>query len=118
MMLVSRQNSHHITIANPAFEGKPEEDRHSLNLVATPSHEQRCRQGILPLHGGDANMGERTRFEAGDRAPNDGEYIEIGEHAFHMGIENPRHVYLEKGDRFPVNSKQDRKWTLMRRGKL
>lgn len=62
-------------------------------------------------------MGERSQFEPGDRAPNDGEYIEIGERAFHMGIENPKHVYLQKGERFPDTTNEDRKWTLKRRGK-
>lgn len=62
-------------------------------------------------------MGERTRFESGDRAPNDGEYMEIGKNDFHMGIESPKHVYLEKGDFFPKNSNEDRLWTLKRHGK-
>lgn len=60
-------------------------------------------------------MGEDTRFEWGQKAPNNGEYIEIGENAFHMSIENPQHVYLHKGDKFPKNSKQDRVWVLKRK---
>ena len=39
-------------------------------------------------------MGERTEFEPGDRVPNDGEYIEIGENDFHMGINDPKVVSL------------------------
>lgn len=61
-------------------------------------------------------MGERTRFREGQKAPNDGVYIEIGENAFHMGIENPKQVYLEKGEKFPENTNKDRVWTLKRRG--
>lgn len=64
-----------------------------------------------------STMGERTRFSIGDQAPNDGEYMEIGENAFHMGIEDPGHIYLHKGEHFPKNSNDDRKWVLKRRGK-
>jgi hypothetical protein len=35
-------------------------------------------------------MRERTQFEPGDEAPNTGHYIEIGENAFHMGINDPQ----------------------------
>jgi hypothetical protein len=55
-------------------------------------------------------MGERTEFEPGDTAPNDGKYIEIGETAFHMGIENPQIVSLKKGESFPETKNKDRKW--------
>ncbi len=55
-------------------------------------------------------MGERTEFNAGDKAPNSGEYIEIGEKSFHMGINNPKIVTLEKGDTFPETSNHNRKW--------
>lgn len=60
-------------------------------------------------------MGEQTQFVFGDKAPNDGEYIEIGERAFHMGINDPKHIYLKKGEHFPKNTNDDRKWTLKRR---
>lgn len=55
-------------------------------------------------------MGEWTQFNAGDHVPNDGEYMEIGENAFHMGITNPKTVTLKKGDTFPENSNHNRKW--------
>lgn len=58
-------------------------------------------------------MGEWTEFEAGDRAPNDGVYIEIGEASFHMGVNNPKKVRLAKGEKFPANSNKDRKWKRM-----
>ena len=45
-------------------------------------------------------MGEWTHFNEGDHVPNDGEYMEIGENAFHMGINNPKTVTLRKGDTF------------------
>lgn len=60
-------------------------------------------------------MGERTQFEPGDRAPNDGVYIETGEDDFHMGINDPRQVELQAGDRFPETSNDDRKWTRKKR---
>jgi len=55
-------------------------------------------------------MGEWTEYRPGDRAPNDGKYIEIGENSYHMGINNPKKVELHKGDPFPETSNKDRKW--------
>ncbi|OXS56641.1 YjzC family protein [Cohnella sp. CIP 111063] len=55
-------------------------------------------------------MGEQTQFEPGQRAPNDGEYVEIGENAFHMGVNDPQHVHLRKGEKFPDTSNHNRKW--------
>ncbi|CAI6064232.1 YjzC family protein [Cohnella sp. JJ-181] len=55
-------------------------------------------------------MGERTEFNPGDKAPNNGEYMEVGEDSFHMNIENPQHVTLEKGEKFPQTTNEDRKW--------
>jgi hypothetical protein len=56
------------------------------------------------------NMGEKTEFEPGDKAPNSGEYMEVGERAFHMGIEDPQIVTLEKGASFPETKNHNRKW--------
>lgn len=56
-------------------------------------------------------MGEKTEFEPGDRAPNDGTYMEIGEKDFPMGITSPQMVHLNKGDEFPETKNKDRKWT-------
>ena len=55
-------------------------------------------------------MGEQTLFEPGQKAPNDGENIEVGEDSFHMGIENPQHVTLRKGQSFPETRNHNRKW--------
>lgn len=55
-------------------------------------------------------MGERTEFNPGDRAPNEGKYIEVGENDFHMGINNPKMVTLKKGEHFPDTSNHNRKW--------
>ncbi|GIQ64022.1 hypothetical protein PACILC2_25900 [Paenibacillus cisolokensis] len=59
-------------------------------------------------------MGEWTRFEPGDKAPNDGIYIEDGENSFHMGINNPHKIRLRKGERFPDTTNHNRKWKRMR----
>ncbi|NBI29199.1 YjzC family protein [Chengkuizengella marina] len=56
-------------------------------------------------------MGEKTEFEPGDKVPNDGKYIEIGEKSFHMGITDPKIVNLKKGDHFPQNENHNRKWS-------
>lgn len=55
-------------------------------------------------------MGEWTEFEPGDKAPNNGVYIEVGENDFHMGINDPKIINLEKGDTFPETSNHNRKW--------
>ncbi|MDE5148838.1 YjzC family protein [Paenibacillus larvae] len=55
-------------------------------------------------------MGEKSQFVPGDKAPNDGEYMEIGENAFHMGINDPQIIKLKKGDPFPETSNHNRKW--------
>ncbi|WP_128895590.1 YjzC family protein [Longirhabdus pacifica] len=55
-------------------------------------------------------MGEKTEFEPGDKVPNDGRYIEIGEKAFHMGITDPKMTFLQKGDAFPETTNHNRKW--------
>jgi len=60
-------------------------------------------------------MGEWTEFNPGDSAPNNGKYIEVGDNDYHMGIEDPRQIELEKGQRFPETSKKDRKWVKMKR---
>jgi hypothetical protein len=56
-------------------------------------------------------MGEKTEFRPGEAAPNHGQYIEIGENDFHMGINNPRIINLKQGDAFPETSNHNRKWT-------
>ncbi|MCA0756364.1 YjzC family protein [Paenibacillus sp. N4] len=58
-------------------------------------------------------MGEWTLFSPGDRAPNDGVYIETGVNSFHMGIQNPKKVSLNRGQRFPETSNHERKWKRM-----
>jgi hypothetical protein len=55
-------------------------------------------------------LGERTEFNPGDKAPNDGDYIEVGENSFHMGINDPKKITLAKGERFPETSNPNRKW--------
>lgn len=55
-------------------------------------------------------MGEQTQFNPGDKAPNNGHYIETGEDDHIMGINNPQQVTLEKGEKFPSTTNDDRKW--------
>lgn len=55
-------------------------------------------------------MGEKTEFEPGDKAPNNGTYMEIGEISMDTEIHDPKHVKLRKGDRFPSTTNKDRKW--------
>lgn len=60
-------------------------------------------------------MGEQTIFSPGDRAPNDGTYIEDGVNSYHTGINNPKKVNLLKGQRFPETTNHERKWKRMYR---
>jgi hypothetical protein len=55
-------------------------------------------------------MGEKTEFRPGEEAPNDGVYREIGENDIHMGINDPLHIHLKAGERFPETSNHNRKW--------
>lgn len=61
-------------------------------------------------------MGERTEFEPGDEAPNNGVYIEVGDKDHQMGINNPQQVHLQQGEAFPETTNQRRKWTRMHKG--
>jgi hypothetical protein len=55
-------------------------------------------------------MGEQSQFAPGQKAPNDGMYMEVGDNDFHMGINNPQIVHLKRGDEFPDTRNDDRKW--------
>ncbi len=58
-------------------------------------------------------MGEQSVFNPGDKAPNNGKYMEVGERSFHMGVNDPQVISLEKGERFPETSNHNRKWKRM-----
>ncbi|OZB93724.1 YjzC family protein [Paenibacillus sp. XY044] len=63
-------------------------------------------------------MGEKTEFEPGDKAPNPGVYMEVGENSFHTEINDPKRVELAKGDTFPETSNKDRKWKKMTKARV
>jgi hypothetical protein len=58
-------------------------------------------------------MGQSRQFKAGQKAPNNGVYVEIGETG--STIVNPKSVKLEAGDTFPENSNHNRIWTYKRK---
>ncbi|ANA80150.1 hypothetical protein PVOR_01885 [Paenibacillus vortex V453] len=60
-------------------------------------------------------MGEQTEFRAGDKAPNNGVYMEVGVRDHIMGIENPRQIKMSRGDTFPETQNDDRVWLNKRR---
>ncbi|WP_199616916.1 YjzC family protein [Paenibacillus alkalitolerans] len=60
-------------------------------------------------------MGERTELRPGDKAPNDGRYMEVGVDDFHMGIEGPQRVVMKKGQKLPDTQNPDRRWQLTRK---
>lgn len=107
------QNSHYNTIPEQSPEHK-----HRLHVPLPVKALPTCPSlslGILQME--VIPMGEQTRWHKGDKAPNNGIYMEAGELAHHMGIEDPKIVQLEKGDRFPENTNGDRVWVLKRPGK-
>ncbi|WP_139489858.1 YjzC family protein [Brevibacillus dissolubilis] len=55
-------------------------------------------------------MGEQSRFKPGDKAPNDGHYMEISENGPGAGIIDPLHVELQKGQHFPATRNKNRVW--------
>lgn len=54
-------------------------------------------------------MGQSRQFTAGQKAPNNGVYIEIGETG--SNVMNPQKIRLKAGDTFPENSNHNRKWS-------
>lgn len=57
-------------------------------------------------------MGESRQFREGQKAPNNGTYIEIGETG--SNVNDPKKVNLTAGEKFPEVSNQDRVWTNVR----
>lgn len=58
-------------------------------------------------------MGQNRQFKAGDRAPNNGIYIEVGETG--SNVKNPQSLKMKAGDEFPENSNHNRVWTYQRK---
>lgn len=58
-------------------------------------------------------MGQSRQFRAGQKAPNNGIYVEIGETG--SMVKNPQSIKLEAGDTFPENANHNRKWTYSRK---
>ncbi|GIN37922.1 MULTISPECIES: YjzC family protein [Heyndrickxia] len=58
-------------------------------------------------------MGQSHRFRSGDKAPNNGIYVEIGETG--SPVVNPKQVKLKAGDHFPESSNHNRQWTYKRK---
>ncbi len=44
-------------------------------------------------------MGEQSRFISGDKAPNSGVYIEVGETG--SNVEEPQQIEMEAGEKIP-----------------
>ncbi|API92914.1 MULTISPECIES: YjzC family protein [Virgibacillus] len=53
-------------------------------------------------------MGERSEFRSGDKAPNNGVYIESGETG--SNVNDPQQIKLEAGEKFPENTNHNRVW--------
>ncbi|WLR51566.1 YjzC family protein [Bacillus tianshenii] len=58
-------------------------------------------------------MGQQRQFNPGDKAPNNGMYVEIGETG--SMVKNPQQIHLSAGDRFPETANHNRKWTYKRK---
>ncbi|CDQ39649.1 MULTISPECIES: YjzC family protein [Virgibacillus] len=54
-------------------------------------------------------MGEYSHFRVGQKAPNNGVYIEIGETG--SSVNEPKMVKLKAGEKFPQTSNHNRVWT-------
>jgi hypothetical protein len=54
-------------------------------------------------------MGQNHRFRSGDKAPNNGVYIEIGDTG--SNVSNPKKIKLKAGERFPESTNDERQWT-------
>ncbi|PYZ93530.1 YjzC family protein [Salipaludibacillus keqinensis] len=58
-------------------------------------------------------MGQSRQFKSGEKAPNNGMYVEIGETG--SMVQNPQQVHLEAGATFPDTTNKDRVWTYKRK---
>ncbi|MFC4022208.1 YjzC family protein [Oceanobacillus longus] len=58
-------------------------------------------------------MGEGSQFRAGQKAPNNGVYIEVGETG--SNVNDPQQIKLSAGDKFPENSNHNRIWVNQRK---
>ena len=62
---------------------------------------------------GGIPLGQSRQFIAGQKAPNNGVYVEIGETG--STVNNPQSVSLQAGEAFPELTNQNRKWTPKRK---
>ncbi|WP_243291324.1 YjzC family protein [Bacillus sp. FJAT-47783] len=58
-------------------------------------------------------MGQQHQFKPGQKAPNNGIYVEIGETG--SMVKNPKSIKLKAGDSFPETSNHNRIWTYKRK---
>lgn len=58
-------------------------------------------------------VGQNRQFKPGQKAPNNGMYIEIGETG--SNVNNPQKIKLNAGDSFPETSNHNRVWTYSRK---
>ncbi|WLD94896.1 YjzC family protein [Alkalihalobacillus sp. AL-G] len=58
-------------------------------------------------------MGQNRQFTHGQKAPNNGVYVEIGETG--SMVNDPKELKLQAGDEFPETSNHNRKWTYKRK---
>lgn len=58
-------------------------------------------------------MGQNQQFRPGQKAPNNGTYLEIGETG--SMVKHPKRVNLKAGDTFPETSNHNRVWARKRK---
>ncbi|MDQ0268757.1 YjzC family protein [Cytobacillus purgationiresistens] len=58
-------------------------------------------------------MGQNRQFKSGQKAPNNGVYVEIGETG--STVNDPQKIKLNAGELFPDNSNHNRVWTYQRK---
>lgn len=58
-------------------------------------------------------MGQSRHFKSGQKAPNNGYYIEVGETG--SNVVNPKMIHMKAGERFPETANHNRIWTYQRK---
>lgn len=58
-------------------------------------------------------MGQSRHFKHGQKAPNNGYYVEVGETG--SMVKEPQKIHLKAGDPFPETSNENRHWTYQRK---
>jgi hypothetical protein len=77
------------------------------------TYSQPLRRILQQKGKGGKTVGQQHQFRPGQKAPNNGVYVEIGETG--SMVKNPQKIHLSAGEMFPETSNHNRLWTYKRK---